>query len=252
MTAEEQTKVVELMDGYTDGQGRTHTRVVFGRRITGRDFFRLDADPQAQNPLQYEDLILWEAITEFGQLPITNKQGERLPAILTALLSLTSDDHALLVKAHNEFQRLTGEDREIEFIGDDKVKLAFGFEQGGVSYNLVEFGTRLTRLHEVESSKAKLSGVAQMCYLLGRQITKISVAGGAAEIAGPIPLQMFETLDGADITTLQTAGENWRDSFRRGRATVPGERPGEKRAVAGEVHEGVERGEDTRAAGRET
>ncbi len=252
MTDQSQTKVVELADGYTDGQKRTHKRVVFGRRVVGADFFKLDSDPQAQNPLQYEDLILWQAITEFGTLPVISQTGERLPAILTALLSLTADDHSLLVGAHNEFQQLTAEGHEAEFIADDKVKLGFGFDVGGIIYNLVEFGTRLTRMHQVEASKAKLRGSAEMCYLIGRRITKISVAGGVAELAGPLPLQMFDSLDGADVMTLQTAGEIFDNSFRRGRAGIQGERASEERVAAGPVHEGVERSADTATADRET
>ena len=238
---------IDLIGGYTDAKRVTHRRVTFGHRITGKDIFNLDSDPASQNPTQYQDLIVRAAITEFGTLT--------MPVPLQVLLNLDSIDREDLTEAHNKFQTLSLGERKAELLPEYQCKLAFGFTQlsqqlsptsnvqspksgsGGQSldlgrgtldneirYDLVTFGHRVTGMDEVRADQIGLRpGVMRMCYLIGRQISRIErseLGGQRSEIEGPIDLAMFETLDCADIFTLRNAAESWRQSFRLNRTVV--------------------------------
>jgi hypothetical protein len=202
------THEIELTDG---------TKVVFGKRITASDLIRIDENPMTQNATQYQDLVVAEAIAAFGAL--------KMPVPLSALLDLDSIDREDITEGHNEFQRKSLGDRGAEILSDTKARLAFGFTVSEVDYPMVEFGRRLTGRDEVEADKRGLKpGIARLCFMIGRQISKISTADGANSIDGPIELEMFKSLDGADVWTLRGAAELWRQSFRvrKGSAGKPG------------------------------
>ena len=159
------THEIDLIGGAPDGKGGVHRHVVFGRRITCKDLMRIDTDPQARNPTQYEDLVMREAIVGFGTM--------KLPVPLTKLLDLDSVDREDLTAAHNGFQRQSLGDRTGEIASATEARLAFGFRVGEVEYPNVEFGLRITGRDEVEADRRGLSpGIARLCFLLGRQIQR--------------------------------------------------------------------------------
>jgi hypothetical protein len=235
------THSIDLTVGHQDKQGKVHTRVVFGHRVTAADLFNLDVDPQAQNPTQYGDLIIRAHITEFGSL--------KLPVPLTVLLSLDSVDREDLLDGCNIFQSLSGQDHEARFLGNNRVKLGFGFVVNGVVYEYAQFGNRLTGMDEVEADRLSLKGVTRSCFLIGKQLVQISDAEGTATIDGPIPVEYFGSLDGADVATLRGAAELWRQSFRVARTPLSRNGRGPHGPDVGDAH-GMERGADPADATR--
>lgn len=215
--------------------------VTFGRRILASDLFKLDSDPQAANPTQYNDLIVRSHITEFGSL--------KMPVSVGTLLDLDTVDREDLLEGCNAYQALSARDRSGEFLADHKVKLGWGFIVNDVPYTLVHFGKRVTGRDEVEADRLALkAGIKRACFLIGRQISSIATEDGTAVIEGPISLECFESLDGADVATLRGGAEMWRQSFRIGGAQVSRNGNGESGSRAGsEVR--VERGADPQSAG---
>src|SRR5882762_9283198 len=134
---EETTHSIELIGGYVENKGKPnevrHTRVVFGRRLTAKDLFTLESDPQAKIQTQYSDLIIRAHIVEFGTL--------KMPVPLTVLLGLDSIDRDDLEQGCDAFRAM--KPLPAELLGEHKWKLSQGFEIDGVFYNQVEFGVRL-------------------------------------------------------------------------------------------------------------
>lgn len=225
------SKSIELPIGHTDESGVVHCEVVFSRRITGRDLFDLDDDPQAEVRTQRSDMIVRKAITKFGTLP--------LPVDLKVMLGLDRLDRQDLTRGYNEFAIESARGRAPEFLSDSKVKLAFGFVLGGIVYDLVTFGKRLTGYDEVESDTLGLSGLSQACFLLGKEIVHLSHSADAQTLDGPVELSAFDTLDGADVFTLNAASEKWLDSFRPKRSEVQGNKRNDGAAAGNE--DGMER-----------
>ena len=218
MNEENITHEINLIGGYVDGSKIPHRRVVFGKRITCADLIRLDSDPQAQEPTQYQDAIVCLAITEWEPL--------RMPVALSIVLDLDSIDRDDLAAGYEDFQKNGVGDREAE-VSEKGAKLLFGFHIGDLDYTVVEFGRRLTGRDEVDADKRGLKpGVARMCFLVGRQISKISISDGSASVDGPIELEIFESLDGADVQLLRGAAELWRQSFRLSGGGLPGKSQG--------------------------
>jgi hypothetical protein len=268
---EQTTHEVTLIGGYEDSKKAVHRRVVFGHRVTGAELFRLDTDPQAQNPTQYHDLIMREAIIEFGSLPMKDKKGNRQRVPLPALLDLDSIDRDDLIAAHSEFAALSMGDRQPSVMPPDKVKLAFGFTIGELNYDFVVFGRRLIGRDDVQADKLELTGIARMCYRAGRQISRVATACSkcagvgsvedkpcveckgtgyvaGSELEGPIDLEFFNPLDGVDIQIIGAGADLWRQTFRlRGRG-LSGNRDGANSAPAGDEN-GLDRGSDSVAAG---
>jgi phage FluMu protein gp41 len=201
------THTVELAGGYKDKKEVVHRAVAFAHRITAKDLFALDEDPRATIPTQYNDLLLSRAITKFGEL--------KIPIAATVLLDLDSVDREDLVEGHNVFSALSAEGHNAEFLPDHNVRLGWGFKINGLEYRRVAFGRRVTGRDEVDADRAGLKpGVRRLCFLIGRQIQKISTQDSSSEIDGPVSLSEFESLDGADVATLRGAAELWRQSFR--------------------------------------
>jgi hypothetical protein len=215
---ERTTVEVELMGGHTDGRGKVHKHVVFGRRITGRDLFAIDSDPQAELKTQYQLLLFRASIVEFGTMETRTKKGDWKPVALTALLALNTLDIDELQRGFNEYLTLgiAEEDVEEPQAGLDYVRLLFGFDVNGVQYRRVQFGKHITGMDQVQAEKLGLQGYARVCYLAGKEIVKVSSDDGA-EMDGPVGMDMFEGLDMRDIMLLRTAREFWRQSFRIGR-----------------------------------
>lgn len=208
---------IELIGGYTDPKTKvTHRRVIFGKRFTGRLLFNIDSDPQSSLETQHSSLILRACITEFGTL--------KMPVPLTVLLGLDSIDRDDLNEGFNQFSLLNEADSKPEFLTTDTVKLAFGYESNGLTYDLVKFGQRLTGMHDVEADKLRLTGIQRVCFLAGRQVVKLAQSHGASELDGPVELQIFEQLDSVDINAIRAGSEIYRQSFRLGRKGLPGER----------------------------
>lgn len=239
------THTVELVGGHVDKNGAKHTRVIFGKRIGAKDLIRLDEDPQAGNPTQYNDLIVRAHITEFGTLT--------MPIPLSVLLDLDSVDREDLVAGCNVYQAMSAEGRGGEFLGDNKVKLGWGFIVNDVVYSHIHFGRRVTGRDEIEADRLDLkAGIRRMCFMVGRQIISISSEDGTAQIDGPIPLEYFESLDGADVATLRGAAELWRQTFRIGGAQVSRNGTGATGVVDSNRDQGVERASDSGSAIRAT
>lgn len=235
------THTIALVGGYVDSKGAKHTRVTFGHRITAKDLFKLDGSQEAENPTQYNDLIVRAHITEFGTL--------KMPVPLSVMLDLDSVDREDLLDGCNVYQGLSAGERSGKFLADNKVELGWGFIVNDVTYTIVQFGQRFTGRDEVEADKADLAGVSRACFLIGRQITSIATEDGTAKLDGPIELERFESLDGADVATLRGAAELWRQTFRIGGAKVSRNGTSEVRSSTGaEVR--LERGPGTQPADR--
>lgn len=193
-------------------QGERHTRVTFGKRLTGADLMRIHDDPQSNVPTQHQLLLLRAGITQFGSLP--------MPVTLLALLSLDSVDIEDLVAGNNQFLSNTQEGREAEFVSDSEVKLPFGFQSESITYNRVHFGRRVTGMDMVQAEKKGYDNLRGECYLIGREIERLSTEDSAHSLDGPVELQVFEALDGHDIAILRAASSGWRDSFRKSRGVL--------------------------------
>ena len=208
---------IHIIEGYTTTDKKTneetiHTEVTFGKRLTAKDLMDLDNDPQGQNPTQYQDLVRRKMITKFGTL--------KMPVPLNILLSLDSIDREDLESAANYFLAMSRGDRTVEYLDNNQVKLAFGFEIDGTEYDLVQFGNRVNGNDEVKAD-AYGNGVARRCFLIGRQISKISTSDGAASIDGQVALETFHSLDAESINILWVGAELFRQSFRLGRKVLP-------------------------------
>jgi hypothetical protein len=217
---------IELDLGHTDNKKVRHTKVTFGKRITGKKLFEIDGDAQASIPTQYQDLILRAAITEFGTL--------KMPVPLKVLLDLDSLDREDLSTGFNRFSTESLGGRQAEQLADNKLRLAIGYESNGLTYDLVEFGTRLTGMAEVEADRLRLSDVKRRCFLAGKQVVRFGQSDGESVLDGPMPLETFEQLDSADLYSIVLGAEVWRNSFRRPGARVSAERLSEKRHAANE------------------
>jgi len=211
------THSVELIDGFTDKDGATHKKVVFGKRLTVKDLMILDTNPQAQNPTQYGDLIRRNMITEFGTM--------KMPVPITTLLSLNSIDREDLQITADSFVELGRGERTAEFLEDNKVKLPFGFIVGETEYDVIQFGNLTTGNDEVEADKFG-QGLMRTCFLIGRQISKISTNDETAAIEGQVDLTTFESLDAESLNLLRVGAELFRQSFRIERKGVSGKRNG--------------------------
>lgn len=207
-------KTIELEIGHFDGKGVRHTRVTFGKRLRGRELFEMDADQQSDIPTQHQLMIYRGAITEFGTLPI--------PVPLTTLLKLDVVDLDALMAAYDEFLSVGTEGRIAKSISESEIKLALGYENNGIIYDHVIFGNRLTGMDLVAAEKESLDGLRRECFLIGRQIKRLSSDDGAHTLDGPIELQIFEKLDGSDIVAMRAASLVWRRSFRSQREKIQG------------------------------
>ncbi len=208
---------IELSGGFNDKENKSHTRVVFGKRLTTKDLIDLDNDPQAANPTQYNDLIRRKMIVKFGDL--------KMPATLNALLSLDSIDREDLAAAADKFVQASRGETIGEMREDGEVKLRFGFDIDGTTYNVVRFGKLTTGKDEMEAD-ALGSGVARQCFLIGRQITSLSTDDGLARIEGAVAPDKFNALDAEDFNQLRMGELLWRNSFRLKRTGVSVERDG--------------------------
>ncbi|HKO43331.1 MAG TPA: hypothetical protein VJU84_08575 [Pyrinomonadaceae bacterium] len=239
------THEINLVGGYVDESKKRHTRVVFGHRLTAKDLFAADEDPQGQNPTQYQDLLVRASIVEFGTLP--------MPVPLSVLLDLDSIDREDLIEGNNTFSAISAQGHESEFLADHKVRLGWGFKINDVVYTHVEFGRRITGRDDIEADRAGLGrGLRRTCFLIGKQITRISTADNTASLDGPISVEQFEALqDAADVATLRGAAENWRQSFRLRGAAVSRNGRGADSAHSNEAPQSA-RGSDSRLADRAT
>lgn len=209
---------IHLSGGYRDTQGTRHQRVVFGKRPTGKELFAIDSDPQAGLSTQYNDLIIRVSITAFGKLT--------MPVPLTALLALDACDRDDLNEAYERFLNESLGDRKVDFPSDEMVKLAFGYEANGLTYDVATFGQMTTGYDLVEADRLGLDRTQRACFLIGKQITRLSQSEGTSVLEGPIGLNIFERLDAIDIHALQIGAAKWKSFFRLRRGNLQTERAG--------------------------
>ena len=216
--------IIELIGGCKSVDRKTseetiHRKVIFGKRLTVGELIALESSPQAKNPTYYSDLILRKMIVEFGTLT--------MPVPLNLLLSLDSIDRDDLQEASDKFLESSRGERSFQFLEDNKVKLAFGFNIDGTEYNTVQFGNRINGQDQVEADPLG-RGIAGTCFLIGRQISKISTDDGLASIEGQLELKHFESLDAEGLTVLKVGAEIFRQSFRLEREKISRERNGDE------------------------
>jgi hypothetical protein len=209
-------KHVKLIFGPDTQDGKRHLDVTIGRRLTGADLFRINEE-QGQGSTQFQLMVLQSVVTKFGEL--------RMPVPMNVLLSLRRVDSRLLGKAYNDFLKESAGGGKAEKLGAGRYRLAGGFSKGDIIFDVVEFGNHLTGYDEVEADS--MEGSRQTCYLMGREIARLSQSSGPATLAGPLGIEMFEPLDAEDIFALQKFEVDWFDSFRP-----------EEEKQAGEVAEG--------------
>lgn len=203
---------IELVEGYTDTEQVTHRKVTFGKRLDGATLFAIDDSPESAIPTQFKLLAVRATITAFGTLT--------MPVALQTLLKLDAEDIKALIAAHNKFMAEGLGGRKPEFISDSEVKLAFGYEANGITYNRVEFGKRLNGYDLVEADMTGFSQLRREYFLIGRQIVRLLTDDKKHTLDGSAEIQTFEKLDAEDFVTLRVAAEKWRQSFRRGNDSV--------------------------------
>lgn len=197
---------IELIDGYTDADQVTHRKVTFGKRLDGTMLFAIDDSPESAIPTQFQLLAVRATITAFGTLT--------MPVALDALLKLDADDIKALIDAHNKFMAEGLNGHKPEFISDSEVKLAFGYEANGITYNRIEFGKRLNGYDLVDADKTGFNQLRREYFLIGRQIIRLATDDKKHTLDGPAEVQMFEKLDAEDFVTVRVAAIKWRQSFR--------------------------------------
>ncbi|MGA9768282.1 MAG: hypothetical protein WBV94_04525 [Blastocatellia bacterium] len=203
----ELTPLTHQLDiGYKDSKNNVHRQVTFGARVNGEKLFAIDEDPQANSKTQYQLLLLRASITEFGTLT--------MPVTLAVLLALDSIDIDDLNEAFITFSNNHIGARKVEFLPENKVKLPLGYERNGLTYDVVEFGTRLTGMDDVEADHLNLTGARRLCFLAGKQVVRLSQSDGASILEGPLPLQICERLDVVDIYAIKAGSEFFRQSLR--------------------------------------
>jgi hypothetical protein len=197
-------KRLTLAFGY-EGRPGEHVRdVVVGRRVTGGDLIRIGDEADGQGQTQFQLAVLQAAITKFGDL--------KLPVPMNVLLSLKRPDRRQIGRAYDEFCKEQGETGKAEKLAAGRYRLAHGFTVGEVVYDVVEFGNHLTGYDEIDADE--MSGYRQACFLMGREITRLSQSSGPASMAGPLEVEAFESLYAEDVFALQRFENDWYDSFR--------------------------------------
>lgn len=219
------TETIKLIGGYKDKDGVVHSEVTFGKRLNVEDLINIDTNPQAQNPTMYQDFIRRQMMTSFGTI--------KMPIWVDVLLSLDSIDREDLNLAADRFLALSREERTGEFRENHEVKLMFGFDIDGAIYDVVQFGNRITGKDEVEAD-AVGNGVARLCFLIGRQISRISTNDGLSSIEGRVDLKSFNSVDSEDLNLLRVGVEIARQSFRFKGENVSGKQNGADDSVSNE------------------
>ncbi|HEX8747389.1 MAG TPA: hypothetical protein VF717_09320 [Pyrinomonadaceae bacterium] len=195
---------VNLRFGYTGPDQVRHSKVVFGRRLTGRDLFEMSEEEGFDKETQSQLMMLGGAITSFGDL--------RMPVPMTVLMSLNRPDRMALARGYNAFLLKTAGGRKPKQLSDSKIQLPFPFTRGGVEYDVVEFGTLIDAYMEGEADE--LEGLRKNYLIIGKEISELSQSEGTATMKGPVPLDMFEGLDAISLFALAEKESGWLNSFR--------------------------------------
>jgi hypothetical protein len=210
---------IDLARGFTDSTGNTHTRLTFGKRLTGGDVIRADERSESSSPLGFECAMYAAALVEFGTL----SRGE----FLHALLSLKSLERADVQAAYLRFMAESSEGREGARLSDDTVRLGYGLRRGDVVYTDITFGRLLTGYDELRADNENLTGVARRCFLIGLEVVKIASEDGAHVVEGGLTLEDFERIDGDDLPILREAEGHWYDSLRAAHVKERNDQPAE-------------------------
>lgn len=232
---------IELLEGYTDKNGKKHKTVTFGKRLTLGDMMMIDRDPQGQNPVLYEDLIRRLMITKFGTL--------NMPVMLPVLLKLDTIERDDLALAGNEFIRMTQPDDKGEFLPDNSVRLMFGLTIESVTYDVIKFGNRLTGQDQAEAYSKNLIGLSKLVYEIGKQVCEISDSESGLSVKGSLTIEQMSQLDSEDFALLRVAGELYRQSFRFGREILSGKQNGKDGSSSDDQNKHV-RKRNTKPSGR--
>lgn len=200
-----QTKTFDLPFGYQDksNESNLHQSVVMSKRPTAKDLFM---DESNGSGIQFNLMLQGASITKFGDLT--------MPVPMTVLLSLNSVDREKLFREFLDFIAATKGQSEGKEIEVGKVKLSFGIEINGITYDTVTFGHLLNGYDESEIETTGATGWHRRCLVVAKEITKLSQSNGTQEHLGAVPIEAIEKLDFFDLVTLGDAEVTWRDSFR--------------------------------------
>lgn len=194
---------IKLSIGYTGKDGVNHKDIVFGKRPKVADLILLDMNPQAQNMTQYQQLLRRLMITKFGDL--------KTPVMLPVFLALDTADDDLLAEGADKFLQNSRGERQSEILPNNEARLMFGFEIGGVVYDIVRFGNRLTIGDNAEADNLKLgNGVARLCFQIGKQVSELRNNETGLKIEGTVALDAFSSVDSEDFNVLRLACEFFR------------------------------------------
>jgi hypothetical protein len=197
-------KIIRLHFGYERGT-ETLRDVVISRRVTGSDLFRIADEGDGQSQTQFQLMVLQSAITKFGDL--------KMPVPMNVLLSLKRPDRKRIADAYDALvAETTDRASKSEKLGEGRYKLARGFDVEGTVYDVVEFGNHLTGYDELEADE--MGGYRKVCFLIGKELTRISQSSGPAVLSGPFAVEMFEPLLAEEVFALQRFETDWYNSFR--------------------------------------
>lgn len=194
---------IELKIGYKDKNGNVHKTVTFGHRPTLGQLVLLDSNPLASNATHYELLIRMLMITKFGD--------EKIPLKPNVLVSLDTIDDDLLRSAADTFLSKSKEDRSGEFLEGHAYRLHFPIEIEGASYDIIQFGRRLTVSDNVEADNLRLGdGISKAVFKVCKQITELRDSESGLKRGGQLEPKDLSSMDGEDFSALRIAAEFFR------------------------------------------
>jgi hypothetical protein len=161
-------KRVTLIGGYRDAQGNLHKEVEVGYVLRGADLFAIDEHPLGTTQAARDFLILGKAITKFGTM--------RLPVPPTVLAELDTVERDDLLSAYNELEEESRGKRRPEVLLDGRLRLSGGYEEGGITYDVVEYGNRLKGKDYITADQLDLKGARRACHLAGLQVSQLGQA----------------------------------------------------------------------------
>lgn len=231
-------KRIRLVFGYERGGEPESIRdVVVSRRMTGADVFRIGDELEGQSQTQFQLMALQASITKFGDLV--------MPVPLNVLLSLKRADRRLISGAYDEMVKEMGGKAKSEKLAERRYKLGRGFSHGGEFYDVVEFGNHLTGYDELEADE--MIGHRQVCFLIGKEIARLSQSNGPAQLSGPVAVEMFEELFAEELFDLERFESDWLNSFRPAEGVQIQTGDGDGNHVSDDAPQGDGRGQGSQA-----
>lgn len=211
---------INLPGGYVsrdpkDG-GAAHKSVTFGRRPTLADVLRIDGDAQSAIEIQSALLHVRAAVTSFEGV-------RRNPVPLSVLLQLDGSDREALFEGFTDFMRESLGERASESLSDTELKLAFGLEVGGETYDVLEFSTEpkpLTGYDEVGLERQYGAGLRKEVALIAREVVRLSQSEGEGSLDAELTPEALDGLDAHDFVSIREFAADRRARFRRARKAL--------------------------------